>query len=588
MNRILLFLTLCGFLLPLSAQDPTPSTFEHAVYFATDVDQLDATAREGINDLAVRLRSYASYSLVLEAHADERGASDYNARLAERRAQSVQQYLTALGLSAEEWEVRSFGESLAQRGIEEEEDLQKDRRVDIKIAYTPWDNAQAALITARAEMRQELQIDPTVLQTISGERGGFFLLEPNALVDENDNPATGLVTIELVETYAMEDFLIAGLTTTSGDRLLESGGMVKITATDESGRALQLAKGQTIRAITPTDNFNEQMRIFSGRNHDEATGAPTDWEETPTGVAAAFDELFTFRLPPPVMSVDDLVRPLMKPWMVANPEPKQPVLQLPGRRALPGAPDPDKVYYRPRGLAKIFGNKKKMAAKNAAKAAERQDTYRKQVKAYEDWKVRTEKARADYAGKMEIYEADKKVYNAAFRAEWDRIAEKVEESNAERIAEQQAARDAWASERRAAYEAHLERIMANNLNAGTASRYFFAITELGWTNIDIYTSEDDPIEVLAQAEGTDNGTNLMLIPDGRNSVLSYDPADGDLWTRRGIPRGLGYRIVAMRVAEGQLQLAEQRVAAADEEVVDLQFKSVAVTELRETLAGILD
>lgn len=79
----------------------------------------------------------------------------------------------------------------------------------------------------------------------------------------------------------------------------------------------------------------------------------------------------------------------------------------------------------------------------------------------------------------------------------------------------------------------------------------------------------------------------MLIPDGRNSLLSYDPADGDMWTRRGIPRGLGCRIVALRVAEGQLQLAEQRVAAADEEIIDLQFQSVAITELRETLGNML-
>ncbi|MTB50935.1 OmpA family protein [Lewinella sp. W8] len=588
MHRILLLMACCGLLLPLTAQEAPTITFQHAVYFATDVDELDTEARVAIDELAEQLRSYATYSLVLEAHADERGATDYNARLAERRAGSVQAYLQTQGLTSEGWEVRSFGEQQARRGSWAEADLRQDRRVDIRVSYTPWESTAAAMTTVREAQKQRMEIDPTVLQTISGEQGGFFLLEPNAFVDENGNAPAGPVTLELVETYAMEDFLIAGLTTTAGDRLLESGGMVKITAIDENGRALRLAEGQTIRAMTPTDNFNEQMRIFSGRNHDEATGAPTDWEETPNGVRSAFDDLFSFRLPPPVVSVDDLVRPLMKPWKVANPKPEQPVLQLPGRRAMPEAPDPDKVYYRPRGLAKIFGNKKKIAAKNAEKSAMRQDTYRKQVKAYQDWKVRTEKARAEYAVKMEVYEADLEVYEVAFRTEWERIAKKVEDSNAERIAEQKAARKAWADERKAAYTAHLERVMASNLNAGTASRYFFAITELGWTNIDIYTSEDDPIEVLARAGGSGRETNLMLIPDGRNSVLAYNAGDDDLWNRGGIPRGLGYRVVAIRVSEGQLQLAEQYVAIADEDIVDLEFQPVAVTELRETLAGIMD
>jgi peptidoglycan-associated lipoprotein len=55
------------------------------------------------------LRRWASVRATIEGHADERGTSEYNLALGERRANAVREYLTGLGLAADRFVVVSKG-----------------------------------------------------------------------------------------------------------------------------------------------------------------------------------------------------------------------------------------------------------------------------------------------------------------------------------------------------------------------------------------------------------------------------------------------------------------------------------------------
>lgn len=69
------------------------------IFFGTDRYDLSTEARQVLDAQAQWLQRFPNVSLVIEGHADERGTREYNLALGERRANSVKNYLTALGVS---------------------------------------------------------------------------------------------------------------------------------------------------------------------------------------------------------------------------------------------------------------------------------------------------------------------------------------------------------------------------------------------------------------------------------------------------------------------------------------------------------
>jgi peptidoglycan-associated lipoprotein len=79
------------------------------IFFETDSSDLTASARSTLENQAAWLGQYQSVGVVVEGHADERGTREYNLALGERRANSVKNYLVALGVSPSRLTVVSFG-----------------------------------------------------------------------------------------------------------------------------------------------------------------------------------------------------------------------------------------------------------------------------------------------------------------------------------------------------------------------------------------------------------------------------------------------------------------------------------------------
>lgn len=95
---------------------PTPGTEEDfvvnvgdRVFFGFDRFDLTAEARSTLDSQAQWLQQYPNVSIVVEGHADERGTREYNLALGERRANSVRNYLVALGISAGRITTISYG-----------------------------------------------------------------------------------------------------------------------------------------------------------------------------------------------------------------------------------------------------------------------------------------------------------------------------------------------------------------------------------------------------------------------------------------------------------------------------------------------
>jgi peptidoglycan-associated lipoprotein len=101
-------------------------------YFEFDRSDLSAEDRADLVFHAENLRANPSMRIRLEGHADERGTREYNLALGERRAQSVERYLQAQGVSAGQMEIISYGEEMPVQTGTTEAAYSANRRVEMK------------------------------------------------------------------------------------------------------------------------------------------------------------------------------------------------------------------------------------------------------------------------------------------------------------------------------------------------------------------------------------------------------------------------------------------------------------------------
>jgi peptidoglycan-associated lipoprotein len=80
------------------------------VFFGLDQQDLSPEARATLDQQAAFLNQQSALAVVIEGHADERGTREHNLALGDRRANSVRDYLIALGVSPDRIRTVSYGE----------------------------------------------------------------------------------------------------------------------------------------------------------------------------------------------------------------------------------------------------------------------------------------------------------------------------------------------------------------------------------------------------------------------------------------------------------------------------------------------
>jgi peptidoglycan-associated lipoprotein len=78
-------------------------------YFDYDKADLRPDARAALSKSADFLKNYPRFKVTIEGHCDERGSTEYNLGLGDRRASAVKQYIISLGVSADRISTVSFG-----------------------------------------------------------------------------------------------------------------------------------------------------------------------------------------------------------------------------------------------------------------------------------------------------------------------------------------------------------------------------------------------------------------------------------------------------------------------------------------------
>ena len=86
------------------------ATLEEMVFFDYDQSTVRDDAATVLRRKVDILRASPQVRLRIEGHADERGSTEYNLALGNRRAEAIRQFLVGFGLSQANFEIVSFGE----------------------------------------------------------------------------------------------------------------------------------------------------------------------------------------------------------------------------------------------------------------------------------------------------------------------------------------------------------------------------------------------------------------------------------------------------------------------------------------------
>ncbi len=255
---------------------------KHTVYFDVDSYKISKTEQAKLKQFLAGLDQALVKNISVEGHTDHDASDQYNVDLSKNRNASVLKQLYEAADRKILITASHFGESQPAKSNSTDSGKQQNRRVEITVAldsyfapessdfyFNEWDKAA-----------KTFQIDPKQSTTIRGPEGTIVYFKPNTFCDADPN---NKVNISLKEYYKLSDILMAQLTTTSGKDMLETAGMVELTA-EQNGKELELCKTAVI--MFPSQDTKD-FRGFNG-THD-TTHNIMDWTASSDGTYDPID-----------------------------------------------------------------------------------------------------------------------------------------------------------------------------------------------------------------------------------------------------------------------------------------------------------
>ena len=104
------------------------------IHFDFDSDILGQTGRDALLENVQIMQANPQIKIQLQGHADERGTTDYNLALGQKRANAVSQYMEVSGISGSRLTITSYGEEAPRLAESSEQAWSQNRRCEFEPA----------------------------------------------------------------------------------------------------------------------------------------------------------------------------------------------------------------------------------------------------------------------------------------------------------------------------------------------------------------------------------------------------------------------------------------------------------------------
>jgi len=105
------------------------------VYFDFDASELSPESRAALDANIVLMQGHPNVKVQVQGHADERGATEYNLALGDRRANAVKDYMINSGVGPSRLAVISYGEEAPLADDSNERAWSQNRRAEFVVTW---------------------------------------------------------------------------------------------------------------------------------------------------------------------------------------------------------------------------------------------------------------------------------------------------------------------------------------------------------------------------------------------------------------------------------------------------------------------
>lgn len=552
-------------------------TLQVLLHFQKDRSVLLPEAAVRLDSLLAVAPLSGDHHFTVQGHTDSDGDLAYNEALSLARAEEVRSYLVTRGADPSLVNVERYGERDPMASNARETGMALNRRVVVTYVrhyFADTDELRRALMEGTV---QRFIIDPSQDQTIVGSAGVQVRFAAQAFVDAEGRVVQGPVHVELTEALGLQAMLAHQLATRSGERLLETGGMLRVQANDAEGNALRLAAASPMDIAVPQPGRMPGMELFlssDGRDWN-ATGRPlqetvvTTWQEPRYPAPPQL----SYRLP---RYVEDQKGRPVKPV-----PPVMPRMPIEPRRESYSAAGPWWAFLFPERATREADARYTAAMERHAKQMER---HARRMATYEAERASFPERLARYEERMAAWSSVKNAeygqwYNTVYQPELDRynaLYAPIRQRYDSLVAN-------WEQVRAESLQRYTLRADSmGTADMGGLNAYVFSTAQLGWINCDRFINlpESQKYQVIAKGDHP-RGTEAYLVFTKIRSFLSMERnAVGELCSPP-VARNEPAVLFAYTVIDGRAHVCRQ--AVTPNERPTLRFEPSSYAEIGRIL-----
>lgn len=276
-----------------------------SIFFETKQTTLTVQAKMQLTALVSEIKTQKISKVNITGFADTDGSDALNQNLSEQRAAIVKAFLVEKGIANDLISASGRGKVGADK------DKNRSRRVDIIVDFVAPNTAKmtavpsppnkpipniTALYQALGTPIQTFKIATNRDTLLRGTKGTAIFVPKNVF---EGVPPNATVDFRLKEAYSTADILADNLNTTSGNQLLQTGGMI-YTDAQFNGKPIAL-KDNLLVSFASAESRQEGMQIYEGKRNPQQNGkidwrlAPKELEETVAYMMGDSDSPFLMR-----------------------------------------------------------------------------------------------------------------------------------------------------------------------------------------------------------------------------------------------------------------------------------------------------
>lgn len=413
--------------------------------------------------------------------------------------------------------------------------------------------------------------------TIICKEGTTIQIKANSFISEKTgNPISGIIQLKVKEYYKISDMILANLTTTSFGKILETGGMIYISATADNENCI-IKPNSNIEIGFPYLNKKEEMALFYG----EQANNIIDWK-----LGNKIDD---------VQIDDELTLVWVAPKEESNSEVFFIVEDMP---EFPGGEQAMRRFLKENAIYPTSMLNKNIEGKVTVTFVVDSEGNTTNIRVVNGLDETLDKSAVYAVSNFPIWKPGRQrgrpvdvsyTVSVNFSAPDGELSR--EEINKSKVLEEklksfkydnESTKFLSNSERNRKFEKNIEDENYNETSVFDVNRYLFSTTQLGWLNCDRFLKENRKLTDLFILNENSKNTIVNVIFHRFKSLVPGN-IESEKIVFRNIPEGEKVTIVAVKADESKILFSVTETAVTEKKEVTLDFQQVTLELLKKEM-----